>query len=1616
MKFFSKFAFLFLFFLTGSISAQNPNWITPNKLYIKLSITEDGIYRINKSDFTSLNINTGSIDPRTIKVIYKGAQVPIYFEGENDGVFGDNDFFDFFGQRNSGGLTNYLDGYTFQLRYTTNEYFNEYSDTNAYWIDWGGDNGLRYNIVNSQNNLSLYDKQYYLKNYHFEKDQIYSLGEKIDPNDFRIFNTERVQGETWYWRQLTSGTSLKDSLINPNIFNSNQNLCELRLFVYPNSLDTHKYSIRVNSQTVSNINKVSYNRLDTTIAFPSNLLNNSSYNVFELFYSHASSNPNIFGNVYFDLMALNVPMLFNFDNNSISFETGSTDTSRRVFKIKGFNAANQINIYDTKNAQRIINHSVSGDTLIFSGKLNGKFFIENKVITKKPVKQNTRMVTDLVNGQANYLVIYNKFFESQAEVLRAHRQSYDTLTAKKVDVEDIMDVYNYGIVNPAAIRNFVRNAYANWQTPKLKYICLFGRASLDPKKNASNTIYYKNYIPTYGNPPSDGYFANTNSTGFKYYQQIPVGRIPAYDIDEANNAVEKIIAYDNERNNYSKWWKTAVFITGGLTANEQNSFKNTSNSLINTYMAGNPLRLESKRIYRDDDGSGITFAFSDSIKNNFNEGAIFINYIGHAGNGTWDNGLENPNVISNGSKLPVLFSMTCFTGKNSIPDARGFGEQFIYLPDKGAINFIGNTGWTFTSPGIYLNEKFLDAFKKGSRRIGDMFRSASVADSLNTSYSTIFTVNTYNLLGDPASKILLPNYPEFVIKPADHSLSNPFPAVNEHFTVFAYPNNYGINADSCKVSFQLYKNNVIQNSYDTIIRNFGYYRDTVSYGLSINTNGYYKMKVTVDSDNWYPNEYKPNNSITFDIPLRNISYVPLKPFANSLIETDSVEFVGINPNVNPYKNNVKVYLQVDTSLSFASPMTYFKTVTGDIKTKFKIHIPYQTEGKIYFWRMNALINNLDSSGWSPVQNFIYSNSLVKNNSAAADSLVSVIGLKPQQFEKGDISNVAYVNNGFALNTYEGNLRVRSYGNRGEAASEFEFNGSIIRIDDVTRFQAGLFILKLNKFTGNFIEFKNVRMSTAQSSDSLINILNTFDTTHVLMMAKVHFTQGDNFELSPAAKIKLQEFGSVYTDSIGSFGFFNQWSFLWYKTNAQNITSESFWRLGSPCPFPVEPGTCYAECSRLKQFSDTAGYISKLISPSSNWINLSWSQQLNNTNDSIKFDIYGLSRDNKQTVLFSNIANNSSFSLSSINPYQYPSLMLRANLRIDSVSTESPVLNNFKVSHVPPAELLPDNYSFELSDTAVQEGDTIRLKVKYQNVGYINVKDYITTWYVFNKGKVMDLRVDTINTFAYIDSIYQSEAIFNTSGFSDSVSVYFDVTPYNNQNEFFTYNNTAVTSVFVQGDSLQPEMEITYNGIEVQNGDFIQSKPDINIDLYDDSHLVITGTDTSLVRIKLNGQFIPYFINSTPNPELQFIIPDNNELLAKIVYKPNLANGNYRFEYIAKDNSGNPGDTIRHTLVVDDNLKILDLTNYPNPMRNETNFMFSLRGGINPGRCTIKIYTVAGRMIKQISANANIGFNQVPWDGRDADGDNMANGVYLYKMIVEGDSKIETSTQKLVILN
>ena len=90
------------------------------------------------------------------------------------------------------------------------------------------------------------------------------------------------------------------------------------------------------------------------------------------------------------------------------------------------------------------------------------------------------------------------------------------------------------------------------------------------------------------------------------------------------------------------------------------------------------------------------------------------------------------------------------------------------------------------------------------------------------------------------------------------------------------------------------------------------------------------------------------------------------------------------------------------------------------------------------------------------------------------------------------------------------------------------------------------------------------------------------------------------------------------------------------------------------------------------------------------------------------------------------------------------------------------------------------------------------------------------------------------------------------------------------------------------------------------------------------------------------------------------------------------------------------------------LSIYNVVNYPNPFARSTTFTFQ-RASTDPIDVEIKIYTVAGRLIQVLEAPSILDrFVQIPWDGRDRDGGEIANGVYLYRVIAKSFDKTSTS--------
>jgi len=83
------------------------------------------------------------------------------------------------------------------------------------------------------------------------------------------------------------------------------------------------------------------------------------------------------------------------------------------------------------------------------------------------------------------------------------------------------------------------------------------------------------------------------------------------------------------------------------------------------------------------------------------------------------------------------------------------------------------------------------------------------------------------------------------------------------------------------------------------------------------------------------------------------------------------------------------------------------------------------------------------------------------------------------------------------------------------------------------------------------------------------------------------------------------------------------------------------------------------------------------------------------------------------------------------------------------------------------------------------------------------------------------------------------------------------------------------------------------------------------------------------------------------------------------------------------------------------LGLREVANYPNPFGTATNFIYTIDNEAAVWSVTINIYTVGGRLIRRLDGTTDINYNQVRWDGTDEQGDQVANGVYLYVIEVLG---------------
>lgn len=220
----------------------------------------------------------------------------------------------------------------------------------------------------------------------------------------------------------------------------------------------------------------------------------------------------------------------------------------------------------------------------------------------------------------------------------------------------------------------------------------------------------------------------------------------------------------------------------------------------------------------------------------------------------------------------------------------------------------------------------------------------------------------------------------------------------------------------------------------------------------------------------------------------------------------------------------------------------------------------------------------------------------------------------------------------------------------------------------------------------------------------------------------------------------------------------------------------------------------------------------------------------------------------------------------------------------------------------------------------------------------------------------------------------------------------------------------------QPDDDGPEISLFLNDTNFVSGDHTNENPILLAYLRDESGINMTGrVGHDIVAFLNDKQSDPIRLNS-------YYKADRDAYHSGQVVYPfhDLEDGRHRLTLRAWDVNNNPATaTIEFIVGSAGRLTLHDLMNYPNPFSTETWFTFNHNQAFSELDVRIDIFDLQGRLVDRITQTVSSpGFRIEPirWDGVSNDGRSLANGLYIYRLILETpDGQQAVQTEKLLLL-
>jgi hypothetical protein len=762
------------------IAKVTANSVLASGDWYRIEVKDEGIYKLDANFLKSAGINISGIDPRTLKIYGNGGlelseditrsrpndlvENAIYVTGEQDGSFDGGDYILFFGR----GVNDW--NYDPSTR-SFNHYINHYVTSNYYWLTHGGSQGKRMgNVLGGLNNPTPFKpsswlakifveeeinktdvqsgREWFGHQFDADRNQTYTYMNKLDnlvassPMTYRFMMIARSGGPSSF--KVEEGATLLGYIDLPPVFLG--------------GAESGDYAAKSGVYQFTGSGNLADSRSLLKLTYIGNATSDKAWtDWFEIFYRRS------FGAV----------------NDVLRF--GSPDTSATIeYDLSGFSNSDitGFDVSDIADVKRISNAYISGSEFRFqvqqtSGSAK-EYLVAGANGYKTPVsiqKASNSNLHGLTEG-ADFVIVTHSDFTEEASRLKQHRESQASGNVLKTNIVDVMSIYNEfsgGLLDPTAIRDFLRYAYLNW-TVRPRYVMLFGDGDYDYKNILSSD---KNWIPPFetmeslhqiNTYASDDYFVRVLADNPR--NQMAVGRLTVRSLQEARIVLDKIVAYETSARP-DPWKNRLTFVADdGLVDRGDDGTIHTDQSETLAKLH-TPKEFEQKKIYLIQYRTVTTSAgrrkpdVNQAIIDQLNQGTLTINWTGHGNKDVWahERVFQRETTIpklNNADKLALLTAATCDFGRYDEPQDQSGAELLLTDSEGGVIAALSTDRVAYSDENADFNNAFYDRLlarnADGSPvRIGDAMLSVK---------QIFFSTNDskFHILGDPTVKLAMPRY------------------------------------------------------------------------------------------------------------------------------------------------------------------------------------------------------------------------------------------------------------------------------------------------------------------------------------------------------------------------------------------------------------------------------------------------------------------------------------------------------------------------------------------------------------------------------------------------------------------------------------------------------------------------------------------------------------------------------------------------------------------------------------------------------------------------------------------------------------------------------------------